>query len=63
MSKICYFCDEDGDFVKAVAEYTAKDDEIYAVCPKHLKDVKKAKLDYWIIDEDYKEDEEIGEKR
>lgn len=57
-SKLCFFCDEDGEFVKAVAEYIAEDKEYYCVCPKHLKDVKKVKYNYDIIDDDYIEEEE-----
>lgn len=50
MTEICFLCDENGDLVKAIAQYTAQDEKVYLVCKEHLKIVKENKLPYFILD-------------
>jgi hypothetical protein len=42
MTEICFFCDEEGNFVKAQYRYLADDNCVYCVCKKHSKLVKEA---------------------
>ena len=43
----------DGDEnVDAVAKYIAGDEIEYAVCKKHLEDVKKSHLVFWLLDKE-----------
>lgn len=56
MSECCYFCDEEGDFVKAVASYYADDRIEYFVCPKHLQLIKLQNRVYEIVDPEFEDE-------
>ena len=48
----CDLCDMDGEEEIAIARYTADDDEEYAVCEKHLKQVKELKMPFYLLDDE-----------
>jgi len=48
--EMCDLCNMDGDEKRAVAKYIDVEGSEWAVCPKHLKLVKKAGLEWWNIE-------------
>jgi len=49
---ICDLCKQDGEFVEAIAWYTADDGKDYDVCKKHAEHVKKAGIELHIYTEE-----------
>jgi len=50
--RLCYFCHENGQEVKAVGYYNPQPDETYDLCEKHKKICEQEKFNVLPLDED-----------